>query len=1019
VVLVLLVAAAGLLVFPTLPSGLLPRLDVPTVSVFVENPALGAEEMEALVLRPLEGGLRGLQGAQTVFSTAQGGLAQVSVTFSWSTPLQEAIQRVTAAVGQAQPGFPSGTFPATIGNPSSSINQVLQYYLEPEPGSGVTERELRTAADVTVAPALLAIPGALRVMNVGGEVRTFEVAADPRRLAAYGLGLEDVAAALRDATASYVGNVIPEGAGEVLVRPSGRVRTLDDLRRIVIGERGGRAVLLPQVADVREGSLMRRSIARVGGRPVVGGTLVTQFGADTGPILDHAKETLDRLGPALPPGVRVRVYFDESELVDAAVSSLRDALLAGAVAVVVVIFLLLWDATTTLIIAAVLPVVVCVTFLAMWAFGVGVNVMSMGGIAVALGIMVDSAIVDAENIFRHLRGRPRDPFDATVQATLEVRRPITYATLLIVATFVPVFFLPGLAGRIFAPFGFTVVAAMLVGYAVSVTFTPALCYWLLPGRVGGRRESPVLRPLRRVVEPALQRAVRHPLPALAAAFALAAAAVLIVPALGTEFLPPWDEGFLLVKAQTPPGTGVEETARIAGRVAGVTRHAPDVDRVFFWAGRPEGSEEPEGSNNSEITVTLAPFGERTHSLDEIRAWLRERVGRAPGTRVLLTSPMTERMEESLAGGGGGGGPLVAQIYGDDLAVLGDRLARLAALMRSLPGVADVLEEQTVGLPQLEVRTDPVAAARFGLTRDDVSRAVELALGGRAVTSTFAGARQEIPVVLRAEHDLRHDPERLGDLLLTTPGGAAVPLRSVAALERTRAPHRIARENGQRRVQLAATLEGRDLGSVAGDVERLVPALGLPNGYRLELGGSYRSQREVQATLGIAFGLSLLFVFLVLHVAFGSAGQAALVLLSIPLSLLGGFAALWLTGGTLNVSSLIGLLAHLGLSVQKAVILIEYANDRVAEGMDPRAAAEQAGRVRMRPVLMTALAASLAVVPLTIGLGAGAELQRPLAIVLVGGLITSTPLVLFLLPALYPWTVRRGEAHPGRAAPAAA
>jgi cobalt-zinc-cadmium resistance protein CzcA len=429
--------------------------------------------------------------------------------------------------------------------------------------------------------------------------------------------------------------------------------------------------------------------------------------------------------------------------------------------------------------------------------------------------------------------------------------------------------------------------------------------------------------------------------------------------------------------------------------------------VFFWAGRPEGSEEPEGSNNSEITVTLAPFGERSRSLDEIRAWLRERVGAAPGARVLLTSPMTERMEESLAGGGAGGGPLVAKIYGDDLEVLEERLARLAALVRALPGVADVLEEQTVGLPQLEVRTDPVAAARFGLTRDDVSRAVELALGGQSVTSVFAGARQEIPVVVRAEHDLRHDPERLGDLLLAAPGGGTVPLRSVAALERTRGPHRIARENGQRRVQLAATLEGRDLGSVADDVEGLVPALSLPDGYRLELGGSYESQREVQGTVLVAFGLSLLFVFFVLHVAFGSAGQAALVLFSIPLSLLGGFAALWLTGGTLNVSSLIGLLAHLGLSVQKAVILIEYANDRVAEGMEPREAAEQAGRVRMRPVLMTALAASLAVVPLTIGLGAGAELQRPLAIVLVGGLITSTPLVLFLLPALYPWTVRRG------------
>jgi cobalt-zinc-cadmium resistance protein CzcA len=1003
---VFLLALAGLAVFPTLPRGLLPRLDVPTLNVFVENPALSADEMETLVLRPLEGRLRGLLGAQAVRSTAQQGLVQVAVTFDWSTSLQDATQRVTAAVGQAQPDFPDGTHPPTIGNPSSSINQVLQYYLEAPPGSAVDLRTLRTVADATVAPALLAIPGVLRVLNVGGEVRTYEVAADPRRLAAYGLSLADVARAVERANAPFSGTIVPEGSREVLVRPGGRLRGIEELRTIVVGERAGRAVLLPEVAEIREGSLLRRSIAMAEGREVVGGTLITQFGADTGPIIARAKQALVEIRPALPPGVRIRTYFDETELVDAAIGSLRDALLVGGLAVVAVIFLLLWDWVTTLLIAIVLPVVVCITFLAMRLFDVGVNVMSLGGIAVALGIMVDSAIVDAENIFRRLqKDRHRDDLETTVEATLEVRRPITYAMLIIVAAFVPIFFLPGIAGRIFGPFGFTVIAAMFVGYAISMTLTPALCYTFLPRRVArGIRQSPLLTPLHRVFDPALERVVAHPWLALGAGLLLAVATFLIVPFIGSEFLPPWDEGLIMVKAQTPPGTGVAETARVAERVSQVIHRAPDVAQAFFWAGRPEASEEPEGANNSEITVTLAPFARRTHSVDAIKAWLRENVGEAPGTRVLLTSPMTERLEESLESGSAGGGPLVVQIFGDDLAVLTDRLQRLAALVRSVPGVAEVREEQTVGLPQLEVRVDPVSAARFGLTRADVGEAVELAMGGRSVTSVFPGARQEIPIVLRVAEDYRNDPERIGELLLAAPNGGRVPLRQVASLVRSEGPHQIARENGQRRVQLGATLEGRDLGSVVEAIRGRAAALDLPRGYRLEFAGSYRSQQQVQNTVLLAFGLSLLFVFIVLHMAFDSGRQAALVMFSIPLALLGGFAALWITNTTLNVSSLIGILAHLGLSVQKAVILIEYANDRVAEGMGARAAAIEAGRVRMRPVLMTALAASLAVVPLVLGLGAGAELQRPLAIVLIGGLLTSTPLVLFLLPALYPWTV---------------
>lgn len=994
-----LLALIGLSSSLRLPSDVLPELNAPVILAFVENPDRTAEEMEISVARPLEGAVTGLQGVERVQSLSGPGLATVIVWFDWDREFREALRQVGNAVHQIRGEFPEGTRSPVLSSAASRMNQVLEFSVD----GPFSLRELRELVEYEVAPQLTAEAGVQRLIVMGGERRQLDVHLDSRRLARHGLTAADAAEFLERSSSSLAGGLLRHGPHELSVRGTSRFESVEELRRLPVPADAG-TVPLSELGAVEVGNRLRRGISRVGGEEVVTAAVVKQFDANAREVIEQVKRSLDRLRPQLPEGVRVEPYYDQSELIEVSNRSLQEALVIGAAAVVAVIFLLMGDWIATLVITAVIPLAILPAFTFMELAGVGVNIMSLGGLVVALGIMIDAAIVDTENIYRHMQEEPGDARAATVAGALEVRRPILFATAVIIAVFLPVAFLPGLARRLFAPFAYTAIVTLAYGYLLSLTVTPVLAFTFLSDRPERERgTSRLMAAIEKVHRPTLRAALRHPLAALALTAAIGAAAAVGAAALPVGFLPSFDEGAVMLKAQTPPGTGLQETDRVAQRVAEVASRAPDVVRVVNRAGRPVGVEEIEGVNNSELFVELAPFDERTASLEEIEGWLRERLGDIPGTRLVVTSPLLERIEESL---GGESAPLLVKVFGPDPEQLDELGRRVADAMADVPGLVDVVPEQTVGVPQLRVDVDRERAARLGLSAADVSEAAELAWGGQVVGTVLRGGRRTYPVRVRLAPDERREIGDLRRLRLPTPGGETVRLDRVASVEVARGLALVRRENGQRRTQVRAGLEGIGLDEAVDRLDRRLDELSLPEGVRVEYGGTYRQQQSLERTMLLASGVAVLLIFVLLQAGFDSAVLALLVLATIPLALIGGVAALLLTGLALNVSSMIGLLAHFGLAVQKSVLFVEQSRLERLEGRSGLAAAWRSARVRLRPVLLTATTASLAVLPIALGFGAGSELQQPMAVVLIGGLVTSTVLTVVVLPVLLHLHFRR-------------
>lgn len=993
-------AVGGVFALRRMPADVLPPLNAPVVLVVVENAGLAPQEMEALVARPLESAVRGLPGAQFVRSKSSQGLTILTVQFAWGSDFYRILQQVAGAVAQVQGSFPPGTRPPVLSSATSRLQQVVEFYL----AGDLPPRDLREVADYDVRYALLGIPGVQRVLDMGAEVRQYDVAVRLDALAAYGVGMEDIERAIERSNVNFAGGFLVTGPQELTIRGLGRVRSLADLADVRVATVRGRPVLLKDVAFVREGSAIRRSAASVARRAVVTGTVTKQYGTDTRPIAAAVESVFAALRPQLPARVTLKTFYSQAELIDVSLANLRDALLIGGAAVLAVIWLLVGDWPLTVVIAAIMPLSLLATFAAMGVAGVGLDTMSLGGIAVGLGIMIDAAIVDSENIYRHLRANPGDPVTSALEGSLEVRRPVLFSTLIIALMFLPVFFLGGIAGRIFGPFAFTVLATILIGYVLSLTVTPVLAAALLKSHAaGGERAGAVLPRLHRAYERALGAVVAHPPRVALGALGVFALTALLATRVGFDFLPALDEGALMVKVQSPPGTSLDLTDLQARRAAAIIARAPDVREVVVRSGEPEGSEEPEGVNNTEIWVRLAPFGARTASIDRVREWLRDSLAAITGARVIVTAPLIERIEESL---GQASAPLAVSVVGDDLDTLAAAEQRLTRVLATTRGLVDVNPEAAEGVTQIAVAVDRLRAARYGLDPADVATAVELAYEGRTVTHVLRGQRKEYGVFLRLRDEDRAGVEDLGRLPIAVPGGGGghIRLDQVATVSLTLGPSAIRRDNGERRAQVTANLAGTDLASAVARIRARLGELRLPPGYRVRFGGSYEEQRRVNRAIGVAIVAAIAVIFVILQAAFGSTAQALLMVLTIPLALSGGVAALWLTGTTFNVSSLIGLLALFGLAIQKVVLLIQYANDARAAGAAPLAAARRAAIVRLRPVLMTTAAAALAVLPLAIGFGAGAQLQQPMALVIVGGVTTDTLLTLVVLPALYRYTI---------------
>ena len=999
VLLVLAAALAGAVWLTELERDVFPDLATPVFSVFVQNPAMGAEELETGVAIPLEVALSGLPEVRRIRSTSQPGVALVRIEFEPDADYYLSRQLVTERVNQAARDLPPGTEAPLVSSLTGRLNEVVEIVIEAEPGTAGL-MELRDLADYEIRNRLLGVPGVAAVEVLGGHLRQFQVQLDPERMAALGVTLGEVMTAVERSNENAAAGFVAQGPVEWTVRAVGRAGNVADLRATVVAVRDTTPVLLGEVAEVREAPAVRRGMAHGLGSEIVNCRIVKQFGADTVSVARGVRAAIEDLSKSLPEGVRVRILYDQAELVSSALGGVGRAVLLGAVLVVAVLFLLLGNLRAALIVTLTLPLSIALSGLILKPAGIGLNTLTLGGLAIAVGLLVDAAIILTENVYHRLQGT-QGGREVVLAAALEVGRPIAFATLIVIAVFTPLFAMSGIEGRMYRPLAAAVVASMAASLILALTLVPVLAGWLLrPAPPGKEEDVALIRRIKKIYAPLLDRCMRRAGLVRVLALAVTIPALFLALRVGSDFMPSLDEGALLLQTILPPEASLDEVDRRNHRVEDVLRKFPEVREVVRRTGRAERTEDPMPHVISDVLVVLEP--NRTRPLEELEEEMRERLEKVPGVAVLFTTPLGMRIDEGL---GGTPADIQVRIYGPDL----DLLARLAEeareLMEDVEGVADLRAEALTGLPQVRITVDREAVARVGLAPADVVDALRVGLAGEEVSQVWVGQRR-YDLVVRLADDRRNDLSALGTLLIDGRDGTRIPLGQLANVERTFGPASLQREAGSRRIAVEASVAGRDLGGTAAEVrERLSEGLDLPTGYFFDIGGRVENQARALRSLGLAIAVALLAVLVLLYLALGSFAETLVILATLPDAFVGGIVALWLAGETWNVSSLVGLIGLFGIAVQNGLVLVSQTRSLIAEGRSFEEALREASIGRVRPKLMTAGTAILGLLPLLVLNLHGSEIERPLAVVMIGGLVTSTLFTLLALPTFYQWVHR--------------
>lgn len=998
-VLALVGAVAGTVSMAGLPRDVFPDLSTPVFQVIVQNPTMSVEELERAIAIPLESALGGLPGVRRVRSTSQLGVTQVTVQFEpdadWYRARQSVIERVT----QVAPSLPEEAEPPLITGVSARLNEVMEIVLEADPGSADLML-LRDLAELEVHNRLIAVPGVAAVERLGGYLRQFRIEIDPERMAARGITVDEVLHAASGASAYAAGGVLVEGPMEWTVRALGKADSVEALRDTVVAVRGTTPILLGDVADIREAPAFRRGIAHGLGGEVVSCRIVKQPGADTVEVSRGVRAAVAELSPTLPPGVRIRVVYDQATLIERAVGGVGRAIVVGAVLVVLVLLALLGDWRGAAIVALTIPLSIALAAVLLARAGIGLNTMTLGGLAIAVGLLVDASIIVVENIAHRLAGTAaQHRRERAAQAVAEVARPIVFATAVVLAVFMPMLALEGIEGRLYGPLAAAVVAAMLASLFLALTFTPVVATaWLGRRRSAADGEVALVRAIKRIYGPLLDACMRHAGAVRAATLLVTVPAMALALTIGTDFVPPIDEGAFIIETFLPPEASLDTVDRVNQRVEDLVRRFPEVEDVVRRTGRSERTADPMPHNASDVLVVLRPG---VASSEELAARMREALASIPGVQVRFTTPLAMRIDEGL---GGTPADLAVRIFGPDLEALARLADQAARRIAAVPGIEDVRIEPMTDLPQIRVEIDRRAVARVGLTPGDVVRAVRIGLVGAEVGQIWRGQRR-FDLVVRLGPHVTENLAALRGLLLDAPGGTRIPLSQLARIERTTGPSAVRREAGSRRIAVEASVEGRDLGSAAADVRRALEGLDLPTRYFFEVGGRVESQVRALRSLGIAILIAVVAVVLLLHTALGSLAEALVVLATLPDALVGGVVALWLTGETWNVSSLVGVVGLFGIAVQNGLVLVTQTRSLVAEGLPFEEALRTASLSRVRPKLMTAGTAVLGLLPILVLPLSGVEVERPLAIVMSGGLVTSTAFTLLALPTFYALVAR--------------
>ncbi|MGN6109636.1 MAG: efflux RND transporter permease subunit [Kofleriaceae bacterium] len=1025
----LVLVVVGLFSMSRLPIDAVPDVTNVQVQVLTTSPALGPEEVEKLITTPVEQAMSGLRSLVEVRSTSKFGLSAVTLVFEDGTDIYFARQQVGERLAAAKAAIPPGYGEPEMGPVSTGLGEIFQFEVRADPSAPpsapMTPMELRTILEWEIAPRLRRVPGVVEVNAFGGELKTYEVRVRPDDLLRLDLSLDQVISALERNNANAGGAYLEQNAEQYLIRGEGLLANADDIGDVVVSAGSdGAPVYLRQVASVALAPMVRQgAVTRDGRGEIVTGIAMMRMGANSREVVTAVKEALEQMRPALAKlGVAIDPFYDRTDLVDKTIHTVAKSLIEGGLLVIVILFLMLRNLRAGLLVSLVIPLSMLVAFIGMRRFGVSGNLMSLG--AIDFGLIVDGAVIVIENSVRmlaersHHLGRPVTPAERTetvLQASREVLRSATFGVFIIAIVYLPILTLTGVEGKMFKPMALTVLFALTGALILAMTFIPAVASLLLPRRLS-EKESFLVAGVRRVYEPALRRALAHRWIVLVAALVMLAGSALLGARLGTEFVPKLDEGAIAMQAIRLPSISLEESVRQTTELEKIVRKFPEVTTVISKTGRAEIATDPMGVEISDIFIMLKPHDEWTTA--QTREGLVAAIDAAlvrslPGQMFSYSQPIELRVAELISGVRS---DVALKIYGDDLAAL-ERIARDAvAVLSRVPGAADVKAEQTAGLPVLRIRIDRRAIARHGVNASEVLELVST-IGGREVGVILEGQRR-FALTVRFDPEARDTLEEISALKVRTPSGASLPLAELADIRVEEGPAQISHEAGRRRVTVELNVRGRDLGGFVEAAKAALDASGvIPPGYFTDWGGQFENLEQASRRLTIVVPLALALIFVMLYAANGSARLAALIYLNVPFAVTGGLIALSVRGMPLSISAGVGFIALFGVAVLNGLVLVSYLEERRRAGLPARTAAFEGARVRLRPVLMTALVASLGFIPMAVASGAGAEVQKPLATVVIGGLVTATALTLLVLPTLYAWMMGRRDAPVGRLADA--
>ncbi|MEN8219573.1 MAG: CusA/CzcA family heavy metal efflux RND transporter [Pseudomonadota bacterium] len=1003
----ILIMVSGYYSYRQLPLDAFPDVSPNLVQIFTETDGLAPEEIEKYVTYPVETAMNGLPGVDKIRSVSNFGLSVVNVYFEDGMDIYFARQLVNERLQEARDEIPDGFGDPKLGPISTGMGLILFYYLHDETGQRSLE-ELRTIHDRIVKFNLQTVPGVTEVLGIGGYVKQYHIMIRPDALLRYNIPLKDVIEKIKANNLNVGAQFIEKNREELVVRSVGLVDKIEDLNQIVITSEQGTPVYLQQLADIKVGGAVRRGLqTRNGEEEVVAGMVIKLFGTNSSTVIERVEKKIKEINGILPAGFKIISYYEQKTLVQASVKTVTDALLQGIALVIIILMIFLGGFRTSIVVAFSIPFSVLFAMLGMNYFGISANLMSFGGLAIAIGMIVDGTIVIVENVERLLRQSPPNASrrQIVLAACQEVSRPILFAVTIVIVVFLPLFTLQGVEGKTFRPLAYTVALSMFGSLMFAMLLAPVLSHLLMRQPNQPQKGGLLLRILITIYKPIIALFIRLRFLAVSLALSLIVVGLIIFPRLGSEFTPTLQEGTIMLRLTMAPSIALTESQRLTMMVEKQLLKIPEITEVVSRIGRGEIGAHTDPVNSAEMFILLKPKEQwRVNSQEALLAQIRQELGEITGVTLNFTQPIAATIDELLEGVRA---ELAIKLFADaQLSMLKAKAEEIAAVVQQVPGAADIQVDQVIGAPQLLIKLNRQAIARYGLNVSEVQSVIQAAVGGAQAGFIFEGT-QRFNILVRYPPEYRNTKAAIEKIIIQSDTGIRVPLIQLIDIEEIVSSRQITRENNQRFITIQANVVERDIGSFVEAAQQAIAAkVTLPPGYLMTWGGQFRLQQEANKRLAVVVPITLLMIFILLFSSFNSLKNAILIFLNIPLALVGGIVALWIAGENLSVPSSVGFIALFGIALGNGMVLVTYLNQLVCEGLPLDEAAIKGACLRLRPVLMTALTTALGLLPLLYSTGTGSEVQRPLATVVLGGLITSTVLTLLVIPALYKWFATR-------------